>query len=254
MIHRDFDAARINEILNDPTVRGDVAGKDEGRLDLTKSMENTNNVVLLGDHGGCVLIKIALGVYEVHTQCLREGRGAWAYQLTEAVTRWMFTNTDCYEIVTRIPRKHLAARHLAIRTGLKFEFAREMECVWRGIRQAVDIYSFRIQDWASKVTALDASGSAFHEFLHAEAARIGVKNTAHDDDHQHNRYVGIALSMIEGGHPQKAVNFYNRWAMLVRHQTVSLINTDPVTIRFDIGDLVFDNGRPHRVVPLDITT
>jgi hypothetical protein len=79
--------------------------------------------------------------------------------------------------------------------------------------------------------------------MHEEAERLGIVETPHDDDENHNRYVGATLEMVYGGQYAKAVAFYNRWALISRHPTIALVSSDPPAIRFDIGILkLVENG------------
>jgi hypothetical protein len=242
-VERDTDAKRINAILNHPVVRPDVDEVPEGPLDISSIVADPRHVVLMGEYGGCVCMKLLPGVYEVHTQAVPEGRGAWIVEFVRAGADWMFTHTDAFEIVTRVPEDHLGARMLSRAAGMKLEFERPAECRWRGKPQRADIYSYRIQDWAKITTGgYVEAGERFHDFLHEEAARLGVTAQAHPDDPNHNRYVGISLAMLEGGQVYKALNFYNRWALVSRHPIIRLIKELPLTVQFDIGNLVFENG------------
>lgn len=251
IVERHFDAHKINAVLNDPDVRPDIAELPDGLVDVSAGVADTNNVLLMGEHGGCFLIKLMPGVYEVHTQALLSGRGQWIAEFVRAGSDWMFTHTDAYEIITRIPQFHVAARHLARAAGMTKEFTRPKECVWRGERQDADIYSFRIQDWARAAKNFENRGEQFHDFLHHEADRLGVTETAHENDPNHNQYVGICLAMVECGHHAKAVNFYNRWALASRHPIIKLLSENPVTVRFDIGNLIFEGGE-YRVERMDM--
>src|SRR5262249_35249516 len=159
---------------------------------------NTENVLLVGEHGGTFCLKLMPGVYEVHTQALPSGRGKWIYDFVKAGSEYMFTHTDAFEIVTRVPAGHIAARRLASTAGMWQEFVRRNECLWRGEKQDVELLSFRIQDWAARQhPKLEAKGREFHDFLHDEAKRIGITKQAHEDDPNHNKYVGITLAMME---------------------------------------------------------
>src|SRR6266481_7406635 len=111
-IERHFSAERINEVINDSSVRPWVANGSEV-LDVAKHVGNRSHVLLMGEHGGCMFFKFLPGVYEVHTQVERAGRGEWTNALTAACARWMFTRTDCYEILTRVPHGHEPARAAA---------------------------------------------------------------------------------------------------------------------------------------------
>jgi hypothetical protein len=129
--------------------------------------------------------------------------------------------------------------------GMRKEFTPAHECVWREERQPIEVWSYRIQDWIRKATALEDVGRAFHDFLHEEAERLHVIDAPHPDDPQHNRYVGATAEMIRHGQIQKGINFYNRWALAARHPTVELLHLDPVMIKFDIGVLVYEGGKAH---------
>lgn len=248
---RHFDASSLNLVVNDPAVRPFIDERLDGPLDFSAGVANRNNVLLMGEHGGTFFIRLLPGIYEVHTFALPAGRGKWIAAFVRATAEWMFTKTEAFEITTRIPCDHVAARRLALTTGMKFEFSRPNECRWQGKLQDVDVHSFRIQDWAPTACQLDAKGRDFHEFLHEEAKRLGITTPPHGDDPNHNRYVGIALAMVDGGQALKAVSFYNRWALSCRHPTIALMSTNPITVRFDIGNLIFENGT-KRVEKLDM--
>jgi hypothetical protein len=231
MLERHFDAKVLNEIINRPDMRDDVATGQEGYLDCTAQLANKNNVALMGQYGGCVFIKLTPGIYEVHTQVVPEGRGPWALRMTEAAARWMFTRTDCWEIATRVPEGHVAARALTLKRGLKREFTRFGECRWRNKSCDVTIYSYRLQDWVGLDDGLLAIGRAFHDKLHEAIVQWGV--VPHEDDENHNRYVGATALMAWAGQVQKGLQFYNRWALLARHPVVELKSTNPVRIAID---------------------
>lgn len=247
MIERAFNADGFNEILNDPFVRPDVADMSEGVLDVSTIVANTNNVLLMGEHGGQLLIRLLPGVYEVHTATTKEGRGDWITAFAWQSAQYMFTRTDCYEVVTRVPHKHFGADNLVARLGMRLEFVRPKGCVWRGQRQPARIWSYRIQDWiALHPSGLCDIGKGFHDFLHSEANRLGIKDEPHPFDQDHNTYVGAVCEMIRNGQVYKGVNFYNRWALVARQPTIQLLQEkDPTIIKFDIGLLVFENGEVH---------
>lgn len=249
MLARSFDVARINQILNDPVVRPDVADFGEGALDISASVNNTNNVLLLGEHGGCMFFRMLPGIYEVHTVATLLGRGKWIADFVLKATDWLFTKTDAFEITTRIPIEHRGARNLAMHAGMMPEFVRDGGCVWRGKKQDVEIYSFRLQDWAKRSTAFEEKGRAFHDFLHREADRLGIIAQPHLDDPSHNSYVGTALEMAESGQAVKSVTYYNRWALCARHPTISLLSESPFAVKMDIGILRIQDGEMRVDLP-----
>lgn len=241
-IERHTTAAAINAVLNDPTVRPWVADAAEGVLDVSRLATNPANYVLMGEHGGCAFVQLLPGVYEVHTQIRAAGRGAWAAEFSRAVAHWMFTRTDAYEVVTRVPRGHVAALALTRGIGFRYEFTREGECRFQGDTVPVDCFSMRIQDWLVHAEGLVERGRWLHDRMHQEADRLGITVPAHADDENHNRYAGAAIEMALHGRPGKAVTIYNRWALMSRHETIAYIQADPPTIKFDIGLLRVVDG------------
>lgn len=248
MIERQTTADRINQIINHPAVRPWVANSDEGELDLSATVADQRNHVLMGEHGGVAFLWVQDGVYEAHTQVLPKGRGEWTRSLTEACVRHMFTKTDAYEIMTRVPSGHIAAKAAAEAQGMRFEFTRHRGVMFRD--QVVDchIYSFRLQDWVARTPALAETGQWLHDRMEAEARRLDIDVEAHDPDENHNRYVGAAVEMAFGGQYIKAVQFYNRWVTAARHarsgqlQHIQLVAVDPLVVRFDIGLMRFHDN------------
>lgn len=250
-IRRTFDADAANQILNHPEVRPWVADMKEGPIDITGHAKSQTNILLLGDDNkGCQLFfKIMEGIYEVHTAILPEARGQWAKDFVEATRHYVFTRTDCAEVMTRVPEGHKAAEAIAKHVGMKKEFRREDGCMFHGKVHAVDVYSSRIQDWVPNAPFLEDRGVWLHEKMAKEAERLGIAQPPHGDDANHNRYVGAALEMVWGGQYQKAAAFYNRWAFTSRHATIKIVSIAPPTIRFDIGLLKFPNAHTVEIIP-----
>jgi hypothetical protein len=245
MIERQTNADRINEIVNHPAVRPYVANSNEGVLDLTATVADQRNHILCGDHGAVAFLWAQDGIYEAHTQVLPRGRGEWTRELTEACVRHMFTRTDAYEIMTRVPAGHIAAKTAAEAQGMRFEFTRPRGVMFRDRVVDCHIYSFRLQDWVARTPVLAETGEWLHERMEEEAARLALDVEPHEADDNHNRYVGAAIEMAFGGQWAKAVGFYNRWVTAARHirngklQHVQLVSVDPLVVRFDIGLMRF---------------
>lgn len=238
-IERHMDAKRLNEILNDPVVRPDVADLGDGVLDLTYQISDERNILLVGENGACLFLWVMSCLYEVHTQILPTGRGRWAKEFVQACGEWMFTKSDAMEIITRVPQGHVAAKTLTMLAGGKYEFTRQDFCLFRGKNCPVDIYSCRLQDWMTTAPHMQEVGEEFHKHLHAEADRLGIKERPHESDANHNQYVGACIKMFQGGQKIKAVTFYNRWAVASRHETVAFVADDETpVIKFDIGYLL----------------
>lgn len=249
-IWRDTDAGALNQLLNEPEVRPWVADAAEGVLDVSRQAADPNNVLLMGEHGGCMFFKLMPGIYELHTQVRPEGKGAWLKMFGAAAAHWMFTRTDAYEVLTRIPTSHAAAVGAARMMGFRHEFTRPAEeCKFRGESVAVAVYGRRVQDWMAEAPGLVERGAWLHAFFAEEAKRLNLAEPMHEDDENHNRYAGAAFEMALGGQPIKAVMAYNRWALASRHATVALVSVDPPTIRFDIGLLKLAEGKLEVVLP-----
>jgi hypothetical protein len=242
-VERSFSAERLNYILNHPAVRQDVADLSEGKLDLKKSVDNDKNILVMGEHGCVMFFCVSQCIYEAHTQILPEGRGAWAFQFVQSCAEFMFTKTDAMEILTRVPHGHIAAKALALKAGLKYEFTRTDCCVFRGQKVPVDIFSGRLQDWVLIAPDYRELGDIFHHRLNALAADKGVNEAPHEDDENHNQYIGICIKMMQGGQHHKAVAFYNRWAFASRHALVEIVSENPTVIKFDIGFLKINGNR-----------
>jgi hypothetical protein len=234
-VERHLKADVLNAIANDPDVRPWIAPGREP-LDLSFQVENRNNILLVGEHGCCMFLRMLPGVYEVHTQVRKEGRGEWTNALAAECVRQMFLRTDAYEIMTRVPKGHLGAKTAAVTVGMRYDFTREKECRFRDTLTDVHIYSFRLQDWLPMAPAsVSDTGRRFHDRLHEEAERLGVKDPSHADDENHNLFVGAAVEMVQAGYPVKAALTYNRWAIASRHEPIALISVNPTVAKIDHG-------------------
>lgn len=244
MIRRETNAEAVNSVLNHPQVRPWVANGDEP-LDVSAQIADERNHFLFGEHGGVGFLQVIPGVYEAHTQVLPSGRGEWTRALTEACVRHMFTRTDAYEIITRVPAGHYAAKAAAEAQGMRLEFTRPNGVMFRNRIVDCHILSFRVQDWVARTPALAETGQWLHERMESEALRLGIPIETHEPDENHNQYAGAAVEMMFGGQYGKGVGIYNRWVSAARHvragklQHVQLVSTTPPVVRFDIGLMRF---------------
>lgn len=78
ILSRTFDAARVNAVINDPSVRPFVGDPDLGELDVSDAVGCEQNLALMGKHGGFFLTWSCPRIYEVHTFITKGGRGEWA--------------------------------------------------------------------------------------------------------------------------------------------------------------------------------
>jgi len=237
LVSRTFDAKRINEIVNDPSIYPWVCGQVEGPpLDVSRLLENNAHVALFGEHGGAIFFCHCPGYYEIHSQALPSGRGEWALQAARDAFFWMFTNTDAIEIVTRVPKGNLPARAITKAVHGAYEFTNPNGWVFKGKVIPADIFSWRIQDWIRNTISLSQYGKQVHEDLEKQYEFHGFKHTPHPDNEMHDRWAGAAYCMLAGGYPGKAIDLYNRWAVMADYQPIKLLSVKPPII--DIGESV----------------
>lgn len=232
MITRAVDAKFINEVLNHPAVRPHVHAPAGIRLDMTQVVSNPNHVVLTGEHGGMIFIQHVKGVYEIHTQVLPDGRGAWALQMAQECVDWLFSKTNAIEVFTRVPEGNVAAMALTRACGAKPE-----ETVWQelsGVMSKVTIFSGRIQDWIRIAPQLPARGQLFHVKLAEKYKAMNLNLAVHDEDPWHDRHVGAAVGMFLGGQPVKGMMVFNRYAAMSMAPPMKILSLDPLVV--DITD------------------
>lgn len=225
---RTFDPAFLNRVANHPDVRPWLGG--EGVLDLTQTIMNPANFALVSDGGGFVLIQHEPAIYEVHSQFLPEGRGQ-TVQAMRAGFDYMFTRTDCYQVVTQVPDNNKAAAALAKAADFRPMFRREDTP-----RGPTTYMGLTVEEWAQGNAGLEADGEWFHSELEAAKRANGSTLPTHSHDPAHERAVGAAVRMVKAGNAAKGVDFYNRWARLAGYVPLTLVSLQPVVI--DVGDAV----------------
>ncbi len=238
MIERTTDPQFLNRVLNDPSVRPWVADVADGVLDMTPAIAKQENVCLAGEHGVFFCYNYGGGLFEVHSAVLASGRGAWAKAAAKQVVEYMFTATECIEILTRVPQGHIGAKALAETTGFRHQFTTPPDCLYRGERVPAHIYSLTLQEWWVAAEGMEQRGAAFHAWLNS---RVGNgQGEPHPTDPAHNRIVAVAVAMAMAGRVRKGVVFYNSRCLVARHATISLVSE--TQIRFDAGLLTFADG------------
>ena len=145
----------------------------------------------------------------------------------------MFIETDCLEIVTKVPQSNPAADFMARKCGFRPIFERDR--AWQD-GSAIRYFLLAFDDWRAQDNTLDSEGHAFHDIIEAAKRAKGSELPIHPDDDAHDRAAGAAVLMAKAGNPRKAVWAYNRWATLAGYQTVELLSEAPPVI--DIQDAV----------------
>ena len=236
IIERQYDARKIDGFLNHPEVYEAIAGPHVGPFSMQYLIDQNLGIILAGEFGGFVVYQTQPGTYGFHTAVVPEGRGRWAMRMFIDGLRWMFTRTDAVELMTHRPAGNLAALTALKRSGASHELTTRPLWPINGILVKMDVYAFRIQEWAKSVPGMTAVGRDFHETLERKTAGTGKFN--HEDDDLHDRYVGIAIEMIRNGQTSKGVGFYNRWAAMAGYKPIVIRSTNPLTI--DIWDAIIE--------------
>lgn len=236
-VERTLDAARINEILNHPTIFPSITVPGiVGPIDATPLVMDTHNFWMLAP-GGCIaFIRDEPGIYEVHTNFLPEYRGRNAIRASREAYRWMFIHTDCMILQTKVPEPNVAADLFCRIVGATMEFVRNG--VWPTEAGLVDMafWQLHYHDWVRRASGVSQSGRAFHEKLEAERIRHNLEHPLHPDEDCHDRHVGACVEMVYAGQPDKGCVLYNRWASFAGYGKIALIARSPLVI--DIGDAI----------------
>lgn len=231
-IERTFDPILVGLYANDPSVRPLIGAQAVGYLDCTDFVSNPANVALVVD-GGCFLFTPDQpGRWEVHTMLTRAWRGRFVVPASHAAARWMFSRTDCVEIVTRLPETNLPADLMARRVGFLPLFQRAG--AWEDGSE-VRFFSLSLDRWLALDPEALREGRGFHEKLEAAKRAAGRTDEPHPDDEAHDRAVGAACLMASAGNYDKALWTYNRFARLAGYVPAKIVPRAPLV---DIGDAI----------------
>lgn len=149
---------------------------------MSRIASDPRGYALIGEDqlGAYILWPVVEGVYELHVGVLPAGRGEWAIQFSASTIEYMYTRTDCVELITRIPQGADASLWLARR----FRFQHRWNCPrtqYRGKIVPYAVMSLTMFDWMP------------------------------DDDPERSR---IFAEMKRNGMGRKADCWYQRWAFL----------------------------------------
>jgi hypothetical protein len=241
VLKRTMDATFLNKVANTEGVREWLGG--EGALDLTPLIANPENVTFQDDCGGFIAEKLGAGLYECHSLFLPEGRGFGVYEAMRQGLHYMFVETDCMEVVTKVPLDNRAARGLALKASFVKAFDRDN--AWRGAdgnQTGVHYMTLSYWAWLRSDDMVERVGRTFHETLERLA-----KAPNHPDDPAHNRAAGACALMCMAGNAAKGVFLYNRWARLAGYLPIGLLQQNPAIINID-GTVVSVRNRDMEVL------
>lgn len=239
-LERLFDAQRLNVVINQPDVQRWVKGYMLPPLDFSAMAANPANVLLMGEHGGMFFTPVVPGIYECHTQVMKQGRGEWAHHMVRACLMLMFTRTDCMEIVTKVPQGNIGARVMTKLCGFKSEFVQQKGWVVDLDPVRAEWFSLSVQEWMRSAPGLAERGAWFHDRLAIEMKKVGKTEENHPHDPVHDQYVGGAVEFAIGGQHGKMELLYNRWAAMAGYLPIQVNNPHPLIVNIGSGVIRFD--------------
>jgi hypothetical protein len=119
VLERSFRGSSINELVNRDDIRPFVGGDTSKPLDLSGAIDDDNNIALMGDYGGFVLIWTAPRTYEVHTMITKGGRGEWALAAAKEGVRLMRDEYGASTLWTRVRPSAHNVRSFTIASGMR---------------------------------------------------------------------------------------------------------------------------------------
>jgi hypothetical protein len=217
-LRRDFNADFLNQVANDPAVKG--GAKLEGIADLSQFV-TLDNVVLSYEAGCFLLINKGSGTYEVHTLALKEGRGNILRENIDLAMEYMFLQTDCLRLVTTAYKDNPASTALS-----------EVYFNNKGETEGYKYYELQYQDWVVKCDKARDEGESFH---------LGVE-TNHDEDTVHDYHVGGAILLLKNGNIGKGAEMYNAWAAMSGYELITILSVAPLILQIGQMTVIYHNG------------
>lgn len=235
---RTWQPDRFNEIANREDVRPNLGGL--GPIDLGPALLNARNYAFECTIGGFVLLNTFGTVYEAHSIFAPERRGVRPIlDFMSEVCRYMFVNTDCTEITTKVPEGLVGADFVAKRGNFK-EIGTQKN--WDAGKSA-SLRSLPLDAWLRTCYHTLEAGRTFHAEL--ETAKRSVSSTleTHEDDELHDRMAGAAYLMAKAGNVVKGVNLYNQWATFFGYRPLVLLSEQPAVVDIHDAVLSFTEGK-----------
>ncbi len=118
MLEITKNADVVNKFLNDPSIYPWVCGTLTEYLDVTKLIENPDNLFFVGQYGGMAFIKTGM-VYDLHSFCLPEGRGKIAVREGLETIQYVFDVFKPEYLTTMCPINNKAAIGMSRLCGFK---------------------------------------------------------------------------------------------------------------------------------------
>ncbi len=182
------DKALVEGIVNHPEVLPLVSCDDAPPFDATPYLKDPH-IALIVD-GGCFFgFWHGYGRVECHTAFLPAARGRKALREGRKAIDYMFTQTNCFELVTKVPQDNPAADWYAKAMGFRVLFERRDAWVKNGVTHPIRYYALDMDDWIIQGHFRRETGEAVNDC-----------------------YAGAAEEMIAHGQGEKSKFFYDRWS------------------------------------------
>ena len=136
------DSAKINALVNHPSIRERTLLGYEHDVDVAPLLESGEALFFGDDKGGFLVNQKGEGVWDCHTQFLPETDKHGIMDTIRSVQGFMFMRTDCIALTTFVEYSNKPALMLALRAG--FRKLAEAEVMGK----KGDLLIFNIKDWA----------------------------------------------------------------------------------------------------------
>lgn len=230
---RTMDHRFLEALANDPEVRPWLGGNPNESIQLEDMISRPGNYAFVNTEGGFVVHLLAPGLYECHTIFRPGTTGRPLLHLLWEAQEYMFIETDCEDICTKVLDGNTGADRLAKLAHFVEKFS----------RNGVSYRNLSLDLWADACsTRLRAEGASFHERIGAAKAAAGVVEPQHEEDPLHDQYVGLASLMVKAGNVTKGVDQYNRWAVMAGYAPSAIIWGQPVVIHTGDAVIAVRNG------------
>lgn len=202
--------------------------------DLSVVVSNPANFCFLtpNSDGGYIVARLDDGLYVAHTLALPSARGRPMLKLFREGFEYMFTATDCVEVVTTCPDGNDAGARWAEVAGFTETDRRDDFFPMMGKLVGASYRSLLYRDWVLKHPPNRQRGRDFHTQLHAANPALAL----HAEDPVHDAWVGATIKGCQAGNVEKSVRLFNRWAVQHGYFPSAILSEKPPLI--DTGDAI----------------
>lgn len=236
---RTLDGTFLTQIANHDNVRPALGGT--GEIDLVAAVADPRNFAFQNEEGGFFFTPVHPGAYEGHTIFAPRSHFKQVLALAAASFEYLFTQTDCDQILTKVPDNNKGAQFMGAKLGFMQDFHRD-DAWASGV--GVSYQKLTLDRWAVACSTAEEQGRMFHIMLERAKKDFGSILPDHPEDVIHDRAVGACIMMIRAGNVIKGVNYYNCWAIFAGYPQIGLLSEQPPLIDAGEGVIVgMTNGQ-----------